>query len=54
MIEKHYNLSCYVLEHPYQVQYTAQGSEIVDLIDSNDDIYEFKLPDHENYEVFNL
>jgi hypothetical protein len=54
MIEKHFNLSCYAIEHPYKVEYSSQEQELVDLIDNNNDVYEFRLPDHEHYEVLRL
>lgn len=50
MIDKHYNLSCYVLEHPYQAYY-SQDKDMIELIDVNNEIYQFRLPDNEHYEV---
>ena len=50
MIEKHYSLSCYALEHPYQAYYSKR-KEMMELIDINNDIYQFRLPDYEHYEV---
>lgn len=49
MIGRHYNLSCYALEHPYQA-YLCQSRDIIELIDANNDIYQFRLPDCEHYE----
>ena len=53
MIDRHYTLSCYALERPYQAYY-CQRKEIIELIDINNDIYQFRLPDFEHYEVCDL
>jgi hypothetical protein len=50
MIDRHYTLSCYALEHPYKAYY-CKSKDIVELVDVNHDIYQFRLPDHEHYEV---
>lgn len=51
MIEKHLTLSSYTLEHPFTADYSHFQEEIVDLIDKNNDVYEFRLADTELYEV---
>ena len=51
MIERHYNLSCYVMEDLVGAEYSDCGGELVNFIDSNHDIYEFKLAEPELYEV---
>lgn len=43
MIERHYNLSCYVMEELVAAEYSNCGGEVVDFIDRNHDIYEFAL-----------
>jgi hypothetical protein len=50
MIGRHVDLSCYALEHPYEVYYHKK-KDIVELIDINNDIYKFRLPDKEHYDV---
>lgn len=51
MIERHYNLSCYVMEDLISAEYSDYAGEVVNFIDSNHDIYEFKLAEPELYEV---
>lgn len=51
MIEKHLTLSCYTLEHPFTTNYSNFDEELLDIIDSSNDIYEFKLAEAELYEV---
>lgn len=50
MIDKNYNLSCYALEHPFQAYY-SHLKNMIELIDINNEIFQFRLPDIEHYDV---
>ncbi len=45
MISKNFTLSCYALENPFQAYY-SHSAEMIELIDINHDIYQFRLPDY--------
>lgn len=50
MIHSHFHLSCYALEHPFRAYYSYTAN-MIELIDINNDVYQFRLPDYEHYEV---
>ena len=51
MIERHYNLTCYVLEYPIKVLHSFLEQKLLYLIDSNQDIYQLDLSQPNIYEV---
>lgn len=50
MIEEYYVLSCFVLEKPFRVEFSGVG-RVVGLVDGLGNIYEFRLPQQNHYEV---
>jgi hypothetical protein len=50
MIDSHFHLSCYALEPPFKAYYSFTA-HMIELVDINNEVYQFRMPDYEHYEV---